>query len=58
MFQYLKKKMFKEAYNVACLGVTETDWRALAMDALEGMDIAIAKNAFIRVCRSVFVYWF
>eukprot|EP00052_Salpingoeca_macrocollata_P008243 m.65502 g.65502 ORF g.65502 m.65502 type:complete len:1216 (+) comp16496_c0_seq1:48-3695(+) len=49
MFQYLKKKMYPEAYKVACLGVTETDWRALAMEALEGMEISVAKNAFIRV---------
>ena len=25
----------RDAYKVACLGVTEGDWRALAMDALE-----------------------
>lgn len=27
--------MYKEAYKVACLGVTDGDWRALAMDAME-----------------------
>lgn len=26
---------FRDAYKVACLGVTEGDWRALAMEALE-----------------------
>ena len=25
----------RDAYKVACLGVTEGDWRALAMEALE-----------------------
>uniref|UniRef100_A0A4W3GC19 Intraflagellar transport protein 122 homolog n=1 Tax=Callorhinchus milii TaxID=7868 RepID=A0A4W3GC19_CALMI len=48
MYQYLEKKMFKEAYQIACLGVTENDWRDLAMEALEGMDFDIAKKAFIR----------
>ncbi|XP_048590687.1 intraflagellar transport protein 122 homolog isoform X2 [Nematostella vectensis] len=49
MYQYLEKKMYRDAYNVACLGVTEGDWRALALDALEGLDFETAKKAFIRV---------
>ena len=34
---------------MACLGVTEGDWEALAHDALEGLDFDIAKKAFIRI---------
>ncbi|CAH3150863.1 unnamed protein product [Porites lobata] len=49
MYQYLEKKLYRDAYKVACLGVTEGDWRALAMDALEGLDFDTAKKAFIRV---------
>ncbi|XP_039626944.1 intraflagellar transport protein 122 homolog [Polypterus senegalus] len=49
MYQYLEKKMFKEAYQIACLGVTDNDWRDLAMEALEGQDFETAKKAFIRV---------
>ncbi|XP_066911742.1 intraflagellar transport protein 122 homolog isoform X2 [Clytia hemisphaerica] len=49
MYQYLEKKMFQEAYKVACLGVTDGDWRALAMSALEGLQFNIAKLAFVRV---------
>ncbi|CAH1783917.1 unnamed protein product [Owenia fusiformis] len=49
MYQYLEKKMFKEAYRIACLGVTDGDWEALAHEALEGLDFDTAKKAFIRI---------
>ncbi|XP_066051517.1 intraflagellar transport protein 122 homolog isoform X1 [Chamaea fasciata] len=49
MYQYLERKMFKEAYQIACLGVTDADWRELAMEALEGLEFDTAKKAFTRV---------
>nr|XP_055048368.1 intraflagellar transport protein 122 homolog isoform X1 [Misgurnus anguillicaudatus] len=49
MYQYLERGMFQEAYQIACLGVTENDWRDLATEALEGLDFHTAKKAFIRV---------
>lgn len=49
MYQYLEKKMFRDAYKVACLGVTEGDWEVLAHEALEGLDFETAKKAFIRI---------
>uniref|UniRef100_A0A2K6GBL2 Intraflagellar transport protein 122 homolog n=1 Tax=Propithecus coquereli TaxID=379532 RepID=A0A2K6GBL2_PROCO len=49
MYQYLDRKMFKEAYQIACLGVTDADWRELAMEALEGLEFETAKKAFTRV---------
>ncbi|KAK1161520.1 hypothetical protein AOXY_G19089 [Acipenser oxyrinchus oxyrinchus] len=49
MYQYLERKMYKEAYRIACLGVTDNDWRELAMEALEGLDFETAKKAFIRI---------
>lgn len=49
MSQYLNEKEFEGAYKIACLGVTEADWRALALDALEGLNLNIAKNCFVRI---------
>ncbi|NXM32108.1 IF122 protein, partial [Oxyruncus cristatus] len=49
MYQYLERKMFKEAYQIACLGVTDADWKELAMEALEGLEFETAKRAFTRV---------
>ena len=40
---------YRDAYRVACLGVTQKDWSALAHEALEGLDFDTAKKAFIRV---------
>lgn len=44
MYQYLERKMFKEAYQIACLGVTDSGWRDLATEALEGLDFETAKK--------------
>lgn len=41
MHQYLKKGEFEGAYRVACLGVTEADWRILATEALEGLNFDV-----------------
>lgn len=47
MYQYLERKMFKEAYQIACLGVTDADWKELAMEALEGLEFETAKKVKI-----------
>uniref|UniRef100_A0A671RXG8 Intraflagellar transport protein 122 homolog n=1 Tax=Sinocyclocheilus anshuiensis TaxID=1608454 RepID=A0A671RXG8_9TELE len=44
MYQYLERRMFQEAYQIACLGVTDNDWRDLATEALEGLDFHTAKK--------------
>ncbi|XP_064106962.1 intraflagellar transport protein 122 homolog [Macrobrachium nipponense] len=49
MYQYLDKKLYKEAYEIACLGVTDGDWETLAKTALEGLQYDIAKKAFTRI---------
>ncbi|KAJ3016424.1 hypothetical protein HKX48_004032 [Thoreauomyces humboldtii] len=46
--RYLDKKDYEAAYRIACLGVTETDWRRLAMEALEGMRLDVAHESFVR----------
>lgn len=49
LYRYIEKKDFETAYKVACLGVTEADWRLLALDALQSLRFDIARQAFIRV---------
>lgn len=55
LYQYLEKKMFTEAFQVACLGVTESDWQNLAQEALEGMDLEVAKKSFVRLRNLLFL---
>ncbi|KAJ3038043.1 hypothetical protein HK097_003308, partial [Rhizophlyctis rosea] len=47
--RYIEKKDHAAAYQIACLGVTEADWRKLAMDALESLRLDVARKAFVRV---------
>lgn len=44
-----KKVDFETAYRVASLGVTEDDWRFLALMSLQKLQMHIAKKAFIRL---------
>jgi len=37
------------AYKLACLGVTEQDWRALGIEALQQKNFRFAKKAFCRI---------
>ena len=47
--RYMEKKDFPRAYQVACLGITEEEWRRLAMEALNALNFTIAKKAFLRI---------
>lgn len=49
MHRALDSSDIKGAYNVACLGATEADWKLLAVRALRGNCLDIAKNAFARL---------
>ncbi len=35
MVQYLERKQYTDAYSVACLTVTQDDWKVLGQEALE-----------------------
>ena len=37
------------AYKIACIGVTEQDWRALGIEALLDKNFALAKKSFVRI---------
>ena len=47
LYRYLEDRKYDEAYGVACLGVTENDWRLLGTEALEKMKLKIARKAFV-----------
>ena len=47
--RYLDKLDFQRAYEIACLGVTDRDWRKLGSHALERLELDIARKAFIRL---------
>lgn len=49
MFQYLDANDLGMAYVTACLGVTENDWETLARQALEALDLTVAKKAYTRL---------
>ncbi|XP_029052422.2 intraflagellar transport protein 122 homolog [Osmia bicornis bicornis] len=49
MYQYLDIGLFSHAYNIACLGVADSDWFSLGTAALENLELNIAYAAFARI---------
>lgn len=49
LMRYLEIRDFKQAYAVACLGVTDADWKELALRALSALNFEVARKAFIRL---------
>ena len=49
MYQYVDKKDFSSAYSTGCLGVTESDWRQLGKEAMDTLDLDVARKAFTRL---------
>ena len=37
------------AYKIACIGVTEQDWRALGIEALLSKNFFLSRKAFVRI---------
>nr|CCA20383.1 PREDICTED: similar to WD repeat domain 10 isoform 2 putative [Albugo laibachii Nc14] len=50
LYRFMDSNDMQTAYNVACLGITQADWRLLAWHALQKMDFVIAQKAFTRLC--------
>ncbi len=48
-YRFLEKKDYAMAYKIACIGVTEQDWRALGIEALLAKNFFLAKKAFVRI---------
>merc|ERR1711978_383137 len=49
MYQYLDVKNYSSAYSTGCLGITESDWKALGKEALDSLDLDVAHKAFTRL---------
>ncbi|XP_055325424.1 intraflagellar transport protein 122 homolog, partial [Sitodiplosis mosellana] len=49
MWQFIEAGLFEEAYQVACLGVSSSDWEGLAHAAVDALQLTVAKNAYVRV---------
>ncbi|KAI8907280.1 WD40-repeat-containing domain protein [Gorgonomyces haynaldii] len=55
MERYLQKGNYEKAYEMACLGVPELDWKKLGLDALEHLSFDVAKRSFIRIKEYVYL---
>jgi len=49
LVRYVESKDFDSAYKIACLGVTDEDWRTLGLASLKALDLEIARKAFVRI---------
>ena len=49
MYQFIEKKHFKKAYEVACLNVTDYDWDQLANASLEELELDISRKCFYKI---------
>eukprot|EP00937_MAST-01D_sp_MAST-1D-sp2_P001092 g1092.t1 len=49
LMRFLDARDIHAAYRVACLGVTEADWRELGLRALQAREVGVAEQAFVRL---------
>ena len=52
---FLAREEHDAAYAVACLGVTEGDWRLIGIAALDAMRLDVARKCFVRVRDAKFL---
>ena len=48
LYRFVERREFENAYRIACLGVTNGDWKMLGMHAMSQLNLDIARKAFIR----------
>lgn len=49
MYQFIERKQFKKAYEVACLNITDYDWEQLAFSSLEELELDISRKTFYKI---------
>mgnify|MGYP000585963297 FL=1 len=49
MYKYLENKEFENAYEIACLGVTDQDWRNFAIECIQAEKFELARKAFMKL---------
>jgi len=49
LYRFIDARDWDMAYRVACLGVTDSDWRTLGEAALKALQLRIARSAFVRL---------
>ncbi|KAL7706720.1 hypothetical protein N2W54_003910 [Lotmaria passim] len=49
LYKYVEQKDLDRAYEVACLGVTDGDWKMLGLHAMSDLRLDIARKAFTHI---------
>jgi intraflagellar transport protein 122 len=55
LYRYIERKEFAKAYQIACLGITEADWKMLGMHAMTHLALDVARKSFVRIRDVKFV---
>jgi len=47
--KFIENRDFESAYKVACMGITEQDFKYLGLEALQAGDFDVASKCFLRI---------